>query len=29
MYIPTRAGTDIVFMGAIISYLLENNLYFH
>src|SRR6266568_4733980 len=29
LYIPTRAGTDIVFLGAIIRYLLENNAYFH
>jgi formate dehydrogenase major subunit len=29
MYVHIRAGTDIVFVGAIIRYLLENNLYFH
>ncbi len=29
LYIPTRAGADIVFLGAIIRYLLENNAYFH
>jgi formate dehydrogenase major subunit len=29
LYIPTRAGSDIVFLGAIIHYLLENNAYFH
>ena len=29
MYVPIRAGSDIVFLGAIIRYLLENNLYFH
>jgi len=29
LYISTRAGSDIVFLGAIISYLLENNAYFH
>src|SRR5256884_4307249 len=29
LYIPTRAGSDIVFLGAIIRYLLENNAYFH
>lgn len=29
MHISTRAGTDIVFLGAIIRYLLENNAYFH
>ena len=28
MYIATRAGTDIVFLGAIISYLLEHKAYF-
>ncbi len=27
--ISTRAGSDIVFLGAIIRYLLENNAYFH
>lgn len=29
LYIPTRAGSDIVFLGAIIRYLLENKAYFH
>ena len=29
LYIPTRAGSDIVFLGAIIRYLLENHAYFH
>ncbi len=29
VYIPIRAGSDIVFLGAIIRYLLENNAYFH
>ena len=29
LYIATRAGSDIVFLGAIIRYLLENNAYFH
>ncbi len=29
LYVPIRAGSDIVFLGAIIRYLLENNLYFH
>jgi formate dehydrogenase major subunit len=29
LYIPTRAGSDIVFLGTIIRYLLENNAYFH
>jgi len=29
LYVPTRAGSDIVFLGAIIRYLLENNAYFH
>ncbi len=29
LYVPTRAGSDIVFLGAIIHYLLENNAYFH
>ncbi len=28
LFIPTRAGSDIVFLGAIIRYLLENNAYF-
>jgi formate dehydrogenase major subunit len=28
LYIPTRAGTDIVFLGAIIRHILENKLYF-
>ncbi len=29
LYIPTRAGSDIVFLGAIIRYLLETHTYFH
>ena len=29
LFVPTRAGSDIVFLGAIIRYLLENNAYFH
>ncbi|MBO0783357.1 MAG: molybdopterin-dependent oxidoreductase, partial [Ktedonobacteraceae bacterium] len=29
MYVSTRAGSDIVFLGSIIRYLLENNAYFH
>jgi len=29
LYVSTRAGSDIVFLGAIIRYLLENNAYFH
>jgi len=29
LYVPTRAGSDIVFLGAIIRHLLENNGYFH
>jgi formate dehydrogenase major subunit len=29
LYVPTRAGSDIVFLGAIIRYLLENKAYFH
>ena len=29
LYVPTRAGGDIVFLGAIIRYLIENNAYFH
>jgi formate dehydrogenase major subunit len=29
LYIPTRSGSDIVFLGAIIRYLLENHAYFH
>ena len=29
LYVPTRAGGDIVFLGAIIRHILENNGYFH
>ena len=29
LYVPTRAGSDIVFLGAIIRHLLETNSYFH
>jgi formate dehydrogenase major subunit len=29
LYVPTRAGSDIVFLGAIIRHILENNAYFH
>ena len=29
LYVPTRAGSDIVFLGAVIRYLLENKAYFH
>ncbi len=29
LYVPTRAGGDIVFLGAIIRYILEHNGYFH
>jgi len=29
MYVSTRAGSDIVFLGAIIRYLLEHKAYFH
>ena len=29
LYVPTRAGSDIVFLGAIIRHILENNGYFH
>src|SRR5437870_3396632 len=29
VYVPIRAGTDIVFLGAIIRHLLENKAYFH
>ncbi len=29
LYVPTRAGSDLVFLGAIIRYLLENKAYFH
>jgi len=29
LYVPIRAGSDIVFLGAIIRHLLENNVYFH
>jgi formate dehydrogenase major subunit len=28
IYAPTRAGTDIVFLGGIINYILQNELYF-
>ena len=28
MFVPIRAGTDIVFLGALISYVLENEKYF-
>ncbi len=28
LYAPVRSGTDIVFLGAIINYVLQNNLYF-
>ncbi len=29
LYVSTRAGSDIVFLGALIHYVLENNAYFH
>jgi formate dehydrogenase major subunit len=29
LFIPTRAGGDLVFLGALIRYVLENDLYFH
>src|SRR5437868_13489713 len=29
LYVPTRAGSDIVFLGAIIRHLLENNGFFY
>jgi formate dehydrogenase major subunit len=29
LYVSTRAGSDIVFLGAIIRHLLESNSYFH
>ena len=29
LYIPTRAGSDIVFLGALIHYVLEQDAYFH
>ena len=29
LYVPTRAGSDIVFLGAIIRHILETNGYFH
>ena len=29
LYVPTRAGSDIVFLGAIIRHILEHNGYFH
>jgi len=28
VYIPIRAGSDIVFLGAMIRHILENNAYF-
>lgn len=29
LYVSTRAGSDIVFLGALISYILNSNAYFH
>ncbi len=29
IWVPLRAGTDIIFLGALIRYTLENNKYFH
>ena len=29
LYVSTRAGSDIVFLGALIRYVLEYNAYFH
>jgi formate dehydrogenase major subunit len=29
IHVPIRAGSDIVFLGGIISYIIENNRYFH
>jgi formate dehydrogenase major subunit len=29
IYAPLRSGTDIAFIGGIINYILQNNLYFH
>ncbi|MDN5364929.1 MAG: formate dehydrogenase major subunit, partial [Thermacetogenium sp.] len=29
IYAPLRSGTDIAFIGGIINYVLQNNLYFH
>src|SRR5690349_8827826 len=29
IWVPLRAGTDILFLGAIINYVLQNNRYFH
>src|SRR5690348_8302728 len=29
LYVATRAGSDIVFLGALIRYVLENQAYFH
>ena len=29
MWVPLRAGSDILFLGALIHYVLENNRYFH
>ncbi|MBA3529755.1 MAG: molybdopterin-dependent oxidoreductase, partial [Propionibacteriaceae bacterium] len=28
-HVPIRAGSDIVFLGAVINYILSNELYFH
>ncbi len=29
IWVPLRAGTDIIFLGALVHYVLENNKYFH
>src|SRR3982751_576664 len=29
IYAPIRAGSDIAFLGGLISYMIENNRYFH
>lgn len=29
MYVPIRAGTDIAFLGGLINYVIQNDLYFH
>src|SRR5512142_977819 len=29
IWVPLRAGSDIIYLGAIINYVLQNNRYFH
>ena len=29
VFVPIRAGTDIAFLGGLINYVLQNDLYFH